>query len=348
MADPMAIQESNVAPGETDALAGSAAESDLGGRGPSLWQRLLQVPWIGVLVAIILISVYLTIEKGTIFLSTSNLSYVALDFSYIAIAALGSAIVLIGGGIDLSVAAVMGLTGLLVAQELNAGWPIALAILAGLGLGALVGMINSFMITTVRLLPFIVTLGMMSALRGFGTGWVSGQTLGTPDAFNVIGQGLWGQVPISVVLLLVLAVLCHLFINNTTWGRHIYAVGGHENAARLLGIKINRVKWMIYIIAGLLASTGGIVLTARLGSAAPDNALGYELICIASAVIGGASLTGGEGSIFGVVIGAALLALITNGINLMGWGNYWQEMVIGLTILLAVTVDQLRRRLRRA
>jgi ribose transport system permease protein len=319
---------------------------------PSLWQRILMVPWVGVLVFIIVLCAYLSFEYPKIFPTENNLTLVGIDFSYYAIAALGSAIVLVGGGIDLSLGSTMGLVGLFTAEALSNGWPLGLCILVGLGTGAIIGMINAFMITFVRLLPFIVTLGMLSALRGLATGIPSGQIISPPNdfngtTFNAIGQDQWGPVPISIFLLLALAVLCHFFLNNTTWGRHIYAVGGNENAARLLGIKVNRVKWTMYILAGMLSAVGGMVLMARLGSALPDNGTGDELICIASAVIGGASLTGGEGSIFGVVIGAALLALIQNGLEIVGWGNYWQDLVIGSVILLAVAVDQLRRRLRR-
>ncbi len=344
----------------TEGSAIPGADLPLGGDGDieaalaptlSLPQRLLMIPWIGVLVFIIALCAYLTIEYPTIFPTQNNLSLVGIDFSYIAIAALGSTIVLCGGGIDLSLGSTMGLVGLVTAEALANGWPLGLCILVGLGAGALIGMVNAFMITFVRLLPFIVTLGMLSALRGLATGIPSGQIVSPTNVsattFNAIGQNSWGPIPISVFLLLALAVLCHFFLNNTTWGRHILAVGGNESAARLLGIKVNRVKFMMYILAGLLSAIGGMVLTARLGSALPNNGQGDELICIASAVIGGASLTGGEGSIFGVVIGAALLALIQNGLEILGWGNYWQDLVIGAVILLAVTVDQVRRRLRR-
>lgn len=207
-----------------------------------VFQQILMIPWIGVLLGIILIGLFLTVKMGTIFLSVDNLSSVALDFSYIAIAALGSAIVIIGGGIDLSVGSTMGLTGVLVALAISNGWPVPLAIAAGLGLGVAVGAINSVFITGVRLIPFIATLGMLSALRGLGTGLVSGQSTTANTAFDVIGQGYWGPIPISVVLLLVLTLACAYLMNNTAWGRYIYAVGGNENAARLVGIKVNRVK----------------------------------------------------------------------------------------------------------
>ncbi len=315
----------------------------------SLFQQALAIPWIGALLALILLGLFLSVELGpAVFLSSDNFDTVVRSFSFIGIAALGSTIVIIGGGIDLSVGSTMALTGVLTAITLTAGWPVPLAILVGLGVGAAVGAVNSFLITVIRLLPFIATLGMLSAARGLGTGIVSGQTLNASDTFDVIGQGSWGPIPISLVLLCALTALCAYFMTNTTWGRHIYAVGGNEGAARLLGINVAQVKWLMYILAGVLGAIGGIVLTARLGSGGPGNATGYELRCIAAAVVGGASLTGGEGSIFGSLVGAVLLALIQDGLDLNGWGDYWQDLVIGVTILLAVAVDQLRRRLRRA
>lgn len=316
-------------------------------RPPSRIAEIIAIPWVGVLGVIILLAVFMTIKTGTIFLSPDNLSSVALDFSYIAMAALGSAIVIIGGGIDLSVGANMALTGLLTALAISAGWPIPLAVAAGLGVGVLAGAINAVLITGIGLIPFIATLGTMSIFRGLGTGIVSGQTVNAANNFTVIGQGYWGPIPISAVILFVLTAATAFLMNNTAWGRHIYAVGGGESAARLCGINVKRVKWMMYIAASILGAIGGIVLAARLGSATPSNALGYELICIAAAVIGGASLTGGEGTMVGVLIGAALLALIRNSLDILGWGEYWQDLIIGLTIVVTVSFDQLRRRLRR-
>lgn len=334
------------------AAAAEAAQADTDSvaapvRRPSRVAEILAIPWVGVLGVILLLAIFMTYKTGTIFLSPDNLSSVALDFSYIAMAALGSAIVIIGGGIDLSVGANMALTGLLTALAISAGWPVPLAIAAGLGVGILAGVLNAALITGIGLIPFIATLGTMSIFRGLGTGIVSGQTVNAANNFTVIGQGYWGPVPISAVILFVLTGLTAFLMNNTAWGRHIYAVGGGESAARLCGINVKRVKWTIYIAASILGAIGGIVLAARLGSATPSNALGYELICIAAAVIGGASLTGGEGTMVGVLVGAALLALIRNSLDILGWGEYWQDLIIGATIVITVSFDQLRRRLRR-
>ncbi len=308
---------------------------------------LVTIPWVGVLGVIVLLALFMTAKTGFVFLSADNLSSVALDFSYIAMAALGSAIVIIGGGIDLSVGANMALSGIVTALAVGAGWPIPLAIGAGLGVGIICGILNAALITGIGLIPFIATLGTMSVFRGFATGIVSGQTVNAANGFTVIGQGYWGPLPISAVILIVLTVVCAFLMNNTGWGRHIYAVGGSESAARLCGINVPRVKWIMYVAAALLGSIGGIVLASRLGSATPGNALGYELICIAAAVIGGASLTGGEGTMVGVLIGAALLALIRNSLDILGWGEYWQDLIIGTVIIITVSFDQLRRRLRR-
>lgn len=316
-------------------------------RRPNPLLEALAIPWVGVLGVIVVLAIFMTAKTGFVFLSADNLSSVALDFSYVAMAALGSAIVIIGGGIDLSVGANMALSGLVTAMAVSANWPVPLAIAAGLGTGLLTGVLNASLITGIRLIPFIATLGTMSVFRGFATGIVSGQTVNASNGFTTIGQGYFGPIPISAAILIVLTVLCAFFMNNTAWGRHIYAVGGSESAARLCGINVPRVKWIMYVLAALLGSIGGIVLASRLGSATPSNALGYELICIAAAVIGGASLTGGEGTMVGVLIGAALLALIRNSLDILGWGEYWQDLIIGATILVTVSFDQLRRRLRR-
>ena len=332
---------------EPDETATESVSAPAAVNRPNPLLEMLAIPWVGVLGVIVVLAIFMTAKTGFVFLSADNLSSVALDFSYIAMAALGSAIVIIGGGIDLSVGANMALSGLVTAMAVSAGWPVPLAIAAGLGTGLLTGILNASLITGIRLIPFIATLGTMSVFRGFATGIVSGQTVNASNGFTTIGQGYIGPIPISAAILIVLTVLCAFFMNNTGWGRHIYAVGGSESAARLCGINVPRVKWIMYVLAALLGSIGGIVLASRLGSATPSNALGYELICIAAAVIGGASLTGGEGTMVGVLIGAALLALIRNSLDILGWGEYWQDLIIGATILVTVSFDQLRRRLRR-
>ncbi len=322
----------------------------------TLAQQILLLPWIGVLIGILVIGAYVSLTApcgggafGTsCFLTSDNLLTLAQEFSYVGIAALGGAMVIMTRGIDLSVGANMALTGLITTEALNRGVPMAVAILIGLGLGLAVGLINAFFITGIGLQPFIATLGMLSVVRGAALARSQGTTLYPPQEFTIYGQVKVGPVPNQVVVMLVLAALLTVFLNRTRLGRHIYAVGGNENAARLLGIKTNGVKIFVYAAAGVLAAMAGLLLTSFLGSGAPNAADGYELDVIAAAVIGGVSLFGGEGTLFGVILGAALIEEIRNALDLEGVHGYWTQFVIGAVILLAMTIDQVRRRLRRA
>lgn len=309
-------------------------------------QQLLVVPWVGVLVGIVVIGAYLTFTTSS-FLTQDNILTTAQTFSYVGIAALGGAMVIMTRGIDLSVGANMALTGLVTAEALNHGLPAALGILVGLAVGLLVGLVNAFLITGIGLQPFIATLGMLSVVRGAGLARSQGFTLYPPNSFTVYGQGKIGLIPNPVVVMVVLTAVFSLFLSNTALGRHIYAVGGNENASRLLGIKTNRVKIIVYALAGVLGGVGGILLMSFLGSASPGAAQGYELDVIAAAVIGGVSLFGGEGSLVGVILGAALIEEIRDGLVLENVPGYWTDLVIGLVILLAMAVDQARRRFRR-
>ena len=319
-------------------------------------QQLLVVPWIGVLIGIILIGGYVSFTAPcsggafglSCFLTSDNLLTVAQEFSYVGIAALGGAMVIMTRGIDLSVGANMALTGLVTTEVLNNGVPAALAILIGMGVGLTIGLVNGALITGIGLQPFIATLGMLSVVRGGGLARSQGLTLYPPQSFTVYGQGKIGPIPNPFVVLIVLAAILTVFLNYTRLGRHIYAVGGNENAARLLGIKTKWVKVFVYATAGVLAGVGGILLASFLGTASPNAATGYELDVIAAAVIGGVSLFGGEGSLAGVVLGAALVEEIRNALDIEGVPGYWVQFVIGFVILLAMAFDQARRRLRRA
>jgi ribose transport system permease protein len=309
---------------------------------------LVTVPWIGVLIGIVAIGAYLTLTAPcACFLTASNLFTVAQEFSYVGIAALGGAMVIMTRGIDLSVGSTMALTGLVTAALLHAGVTPVAAVAAGLGVGLLVGLVNAGLITVIGMQPFIATLGMLSVVRGAALARSQGLTVYPPHWFTTLGQGYLGPIPNPVVAMLVLMVLLSLLLSWTALGRHIYAVGGNENAARLLGVEVRRVKVFGYAAAGLLAGVGGVLLMSFLGSASPDAADGYELDVIAAAVIGGVSLFGGEGTLFGTILGAALIEEIRNGLVLEQVQGYWTNLVIGLVILAAIGVDQGRRRLRR-
>jgi ribose transport system permease protein len=311
------------------------------------WRGLIAAQEIGLLIIFILWCSFLSLATDT-FLTSTNIFNMLRAFSWIAIAAFGECMVILTAGIDLSVGSNMALAGLATALLLVNGLPVPLAVIGGLLSGALMGLINGFLVTRFRLPPFIATLGTLSIARGitFGAtgGWPVRQL---PRDFNLIGQfdlplGPW-QVPLPVLVMLILGVLVSLFLSQTVRGRHIYAVGGNEEAARVSGIDPKWIKMFVYTTGGLLAGLGGILMTARLGVAAPTAATGYEMDIIAAAVIGGVSLFGGEGTILGVLIGAALMQTIRTGLNLLGFPTYWQPAAIGTVIIIAIIFDQWRK-----
>jgi len=279
-----------------------------------------------------------------------NLVNVLLNFSWIAISAFGEILVIVTGGIDLSVGSTMALAGLISALALTSwGWPVIPGILVGLLVGVVIGLINGLLISKAKLPPFIATLGMMSVARGICYGLTNGQPVrGLPEGFNFLGKYeaplLGVDMPLPAVLMFIIAIIMGLFLLRTVWGYRIYALGGNEQAARLSGISTSRVKLLVYTLCGFLTALGGLLMTARLGVAAPTAALGYELDVIAAVVIGGASLSGGEGTILGVLIGAAIMQVLRNGLVLLGFPAYWQPAAIGLVIIVAIMLDQLRKR----
>jgi ribose transport system permease protein len=256
---------------------------------------------------------------------------------------------IIVGGIDLSVGSVMALAGLVSAQALREGMPLALAVALGMLSGALVGLVNGALVGRFRLPPFIVTLGTMGLARGITLGLTNGAPVrDLPRAFRLLGQGEVAlgplALPLPVIWMLLLAALFSLLLHHTVLGRYIYTVGSDERALIVAGVPTERVKLLAYTLSGLLAATGGIVMTARLGVAAPMAALGYELDIIAAAVIGGASLFGGEGTVSGIILGTVLMQTVRNGLVLLGLPTFWQWLTIGAMILLVILLDHWRRR----
>jgi ribose transport system permease protein len=257
--------------------------------------------------------------------------------------------VIITAGIDLSVGSVMGISGLASAMLLVRGVPVPLGVAGGLLTGLLVGLLNGLMITKGKLPPFIATLGSLLMFRGLCYGLTGGWPVrDLPQSFRNLGQydvPIAGQgVPVPLIFMLTLAVLVSIFLTRTVWGYRIYAVGGNETAARLSGINTDRVKIMVYSLCGFLTAIGGVLMTARLGVAAPTAATAYELDVIAAAVVGGTSLMGGEGTILGALIGAAIMQVLRNGLVLVGVSAYWLQAVQGLVIVVAIMLDQLRKR----
>jgi ribose transport system permease protein len=282
------------------------------------------------------------------FLTVKNLQNVARQFSVIAIMSVGMTYVIITAGIDLSVGSVIALSGCMTAWYLVDGYPIWLSVLIGLSLGALTGLVNGLLIVKINLAPFIATLGTMGIARGVVLALTMGYPIQPfPEEFQFFGRGSLGPIPIPVVIMTIIIILGHIFLTRTTTGRYIYYVGSNPTAARLSGLKVGRILILVYTLAGLLAGVSAVVLISRLTSAQSNMGMGWELDAIAAVVIGGTSLAGGEGSVLGSLIGAALMGVIKNALILLGVNVYWQSVVIGIVIVLAVGLDAWRQSRRR-
>jgi ribose transport system permease protein len=314
------------------------------------WSSLIRRQELVIFLLLLLFGIALTFGTSTFFTST-NLINIALGFSWYAIAAFGATMVIIVGGIDLSVGSVMALAGMISALALQAGLPLPAALALGAVCGALVGLVNGVLVGRTGLPPFMVTLGTMGITRGIVLSLTSGAPVSDlPPAFRHLGQKdlLIGSIsiPLPIVWMSLLAVLVSLLLHRTVFGRYIYIVGRNERALRVTGISPVKLKIVVYTLSGLLAALAGMIMTARLGVAAPLAANGYELDIIAAAVIGGASLFGGEGTVTGVILGAALIQVIRNGVVLLGLSNQnqWQFVTIGAMILVVLLLDYWRRR----
>lgn len=279
------------------------------------------------------------------FLTVSNLLNVAQQATIIAIIAVGMTFVIITGGIDLSVGSVLAFAGVVMANALQSGVPLPLALLIGLGVGLACGVINGLLITVGRLPPFIATLGMMSVARGAALMFTEGRPIsGFSEGFRSIATGEILRIPAPVVIMIVVYLIAHFVLKRTKLGRYTYAIGGNEEAALLSGINVRLNKTLVYGIAGLLSGLAAILLTARLNSAQPIAGMNYELDAIAATVIGGTSLLGGEGTVSGTLIGALIMAVLRNGLNLLSVSSFFQQVVIGSVIIFAVLIDMALKR----
>jgi ribose transport system permease protein len=311
----------------------------------SVAKRITNWRELNVVLAVILLSAVLTFSSD-VFLTPANLFSVMRAFSLTAIMAIGQTMVILTAGIDLSVGSTMGLAGLVTAMLIRDGYPVDLAVVGGLLTGTGVGLFNGLMVTRLRLPPFIATLGTLSMGRGLmywiTHGWPV--TLSFEHPFLELGQGYVGPVPVPVIVMLIMVVAASIFLKRTFIGRYVYAVGGNEEAAHLSGIRVDGVKVLVYTLSGLCCAVSGLILLARMVSAQPMAGLGYELPVIAAAAIGGTSLMGGEGTILGTLMGAALMGILQNGMVLVGIDTYAQQAVTGAVIVIAVTLDQWRQR----
>jgi len=302
-------------------------------------------PILGLVLVIAIFSILMKTPER--FLSPNNLRVVLSQTVIVAVGAIGMTLIIISGGIDLSVGSTIALTGVSTALFINAGWPPTVALVAGILVGGIVGIVNGLAITRLKVVPFIATLGMLGVGRGTAK-WVAGQqTVNMPDTWInellvMFPNPSWLLVAPGVWITIILALLAALVLRNTVFGRRVFALGSNEAAARACGIATDRLKIWIYGLAGLLFGLAGVMQMSRLRQGDPTVAAGSELDIIAAVVIGGGSLSGGEGSILGSMIGALIMAFLRNGCQQIGWPNYVQEIIIGAIIVVAVAVDRWR------
>ena len=314
------------------------------------FERLISSQAFWVTIALAMIIAVMCYLQPQAFATTENIYNITSNFAYIGIMSVGMVCVIITGGIDLSVGSTMGLVGVVCGVILQDGNHWALAVVAGLAAGMFVGLINGLLIAYAGLSAFVVTLGMLSFARSVAVVLSGNKMLyefGPYKAgFKAIGGGEFLGMSHMVWALLVLAIIFGLVLKFTTWGRHLFAIGGNEQAARLTGVPVNRVKLEAYIVTGFTAAVAGIMVVSWQGSAINALGTGYELKVIASTVIGGANLMGGEGGTYGAFIGSALLEVIRNSLLMQGIDSNWQGAFVGVFIVLAVLLEKIRGRKR--
>jgi ribose transport system permease protein len=304
---------------------------------------------LGLLFVILLFIVVMSF-LSPVFLTVANFKNLFIQSTILAVLALGQTYVIMTRGIDLSIGGTMALSSAIcIGLVVYSGVPVALALVVALLIGAGVGLVNGVAVTKLGITPLIVTLATLSMARGATFVYTNGANITpVPDIVAAFGRGQILGVPYSIVLLVLLAIVCHFVLARTIFGRSVYATGGNEVASRLAGIPTSRIIMTTYVICGILAAIAGLILAARLESAGPRAGVGIELTVIAACVIGGTSLFGGTGSIFGTLLGVVLISLVSNAINLLGVPPAWDDLVKGLVIFLAALVDVYRRKFSRS
>ena len=309
-----------------------------------LYRRLLTGfgPFVGLLAIVVL---FASLRWET-FVTWDNFAIIFQQTAVIGIAALGMTLVIVAGGIDLSVGSIIALVTVVIAQLITRGWDPLAAALVGVATAGACGALSGLLITRLRLLPFVVTLGMMGALRGAAKGLAGEQTIYPDETWlnKLMLLGGKGSLPGGVWLMLALAVLVGLALRYTRFGRHVFAVGSNELTARLCGVPVERVKLLVYTLGAGFAGLGAVLQFGYLTGGDPTTAVGLELNIIAAVVIGGASLSGGQGTVTGTLIGALIMSIVANGCTKLGLSNWVQEIVTGGIIIAAVLLDYLRRR----
>jgi len=298
---------------------------------------------LGPLLGLIILCIVLTFLSDR-FLTVDNLLNVTRQVSINAVISVGMTLVILTGGIDLSVGSILAFSGSITAGLLSGGQALLPAVLIGIAAGAVLGLVNGILITRADIPPFIATLGTMTAARGFTLVYTDGRPItGMDEVFRFLGGGYVAGIPVPVIIMLVIFIAAYIMLTQTKFGRYIYAIGGNEEATRLSGINTKKILLAVYTLAGLLAGFSGVIMASRLNSAQPTAGMGFELDAIAAVVLGGTSLSGGVGTIGGTLIGAMIIGVLDNGLNLLNVSSFYQQVAKGAVILLAVYVDKKRK-----
>ncbi|CAG7912976.1 MULTISPECIES: ABC transporter permease [Mammaliicoccus] len=296
------------------------------------------IPFIGLILLIVVISI-----MNSAFLDLSNLLNLLRQVSINGLIAFGMTFVILTGGIDLSVGSILALSSAFTAILITSGLDPIVALIVGVIGGFLLGVFNGVLVTFGSMAPFIATLATMTIFRGLTLVVTDGNpitNLGDSYMFQLFGKGYFFGIPVPAVTMIIVFIILAIILQKTTFGRHTYAIGGNEVASKISGIKVNRVKILIYGISGLMSALAGAILTSRLNSAQPTAGTSYELDAIAAVVLGGTSLTGGKGRIVGTFIGVLIIGVLNNGLNLLGVSSFYQQVVKGIVILIAVLIDR--------
>ncbi len=293
----------------------------------------------GIILTLIAMIVFFSLSTKS-FLSARNFTNIVRQISVVGICAVGMTMVILTGGIDLSIGSVIGLTSAIAAVMMSGGLPIWLSALTALALGVAIGFANATCINYLKIPPMITTLAMMISLRGAVYLITGGMPVyGIPEAFKVLGQGTIGIFPISSLIMIAVFAFGYVLLGRTPFGRRIYGIGGNVETARLSGVNVKKELYKMYMLVGLLGALAGLILTSRINSGQPSSGDGYEMDIITAVVLGGVSVSGGEGKLGKVIIGVVFMGVLANGMMMMNVSEYWQRVVKGLVLLVAVAVD---------